>query len=99
MPAYVVGTIRVVDPSRWQQYLERVGTTFGPHGGTVLFRGRHAEDFNGESHGERIVAIEFPDLDAARRWHASPEYQSLVALRDDGAEVVLSAYEAPPPAG
>jgi uncharacterized protein (DUF1330 family) len=65
MPAYVVGTIRVVDPARWQQYLERVGATFGPHGGTVLFRGQHAEDFNGESHGERIVAIEFPDLDAA----------------------------------
>lgn len=92
MPAYVVGTIRVVDEVRWQQYVERVGATFGPHGGTVRFRGRHIEDFNGSAHGERIVVIEFPDLDAARGWHAAPEYQSLVALRDAGAEVVLAVY-------
>jgi uncharacterized protein (DUF1330 family) len=97
MPAYVVGSIRVVDPARWQQYRERVGATFGPHGGTVLFRGQHVEDFNGEAHGERIVVIEFPDLAAARRWHESAEYQSLVALRDAGADVVLTAYEAPAP--
>jgi uncharacterized protein (DUF1330 family) len=27
-----------------------------------------------------------------QRWHESPEYQALVALREAGAEVVLTAY-------
>ena len=93
MPAYVVGTIRVADPAQWQWYVERVGATFGPHGGTVLFRGAKSAVFSGEAHGERIVVIEFPDVQAAQRWHESPEYQSLVASRDAGAEVVLTVYQ------
>ena len=95
MPAFVVGSIRVTDPAQWQGYVERVGATFGSHGGKVVFRGRKSAALNGEAHGESLVVIEFPDAEAARRWHDSPEYQSLVARRDAGADVVLTIYEAP----
>ena len=94
MPGYVVGTIRVTDPAQWRLYVERVGSTFGAHGGKVLFRGRKGVALKGDAHGESIVVIEFSDVQAAGRWHASPEYQSLVARRDAGAEVVLTIYEA-----
>jgi uncharacterized protein (DUF1330 family) len=40
------------------------------------------------------VVAEFADMTALRAWHDSPEYQALIALRDAGAEVVLTAYEA-----
>jgi uncharacterized protein (DUF1330 family) len=93
MPAYVVGTIRVTDPPRWQQYVERVGATFGVAGGRVLLRGAKAAALNGEAHGERVVVIEFADADAARRWHESPEYRALVELRDSAADVVLTLYQ------
>ena len=93
MPAFVVGAIRVTDAVQWQGYVERVGATFGGHGGKVVFRGRKSVALNGDAHGESIVVIEFPDTQAARRWHDSPEYQSLVARRDAGAEVVLTIYE------
>jgi len=93
MPAFIVGTIRVTDPDAWQRYVDRVGATFAPHGGRVLFRGRKSRELAGEAHGESIVVAEFPDLDALQRWHASPEYRSLIPLRDAGAEVVLTAYE------
>jgi len=92
MPAYLVGTIRVTEPAAWQQYVERVGATFGPHAGRVLLRAAKAAELARSAHGERIVVAEFPDLDALRRWHESPEYQALVALREAGAEVVLTAY-------
>lgn len=95
MPAFIVGTIRVTDADAWQQYVERVGTTFPPHGGRVLLRGAKARDLAGRAHGERIVVAEFPDMEALERWHDSPEYQSLVALRRAGAEVVLTAYQTP----
>jgi uncharacterized protein (DUF1330 family) len=47
----------------------------------------------GQPHGDRVVVAEFADLDALMRWHESPEYQSLIALREAGAEVVLTAYQ------
>ena len=94
MPAYLVGTIRVNDPQRWQQYVERVGATFGPHGGRLVFRGAKCEELNLHAHGDRIVVVEFQDLAALRRWHESVEYQALTDLRDAGADVVLTAYQA-----
>lgn len=94
MPAYLVGTIRVNDPERWKQYVERVGTTFGPHGGQVVFRGAKSDELNLHAHGDRIVVVEFRDIAALRQWHESAEYQALVALRDAGADVVLTAYQA-----
>jgi uncharacterized protein (DUF1330 family) len=93
MRAFIVGTIRVTDPGAWQCYVERVGATFAPHSGSVLLRGSKARELAGSAHGERVVVAEFPDLEALQRWHESPEYQSLVGLRDAGAEVVLTAYQ------
>jgi len=93
MPAFIVGTIRVTDAEAWQGYVQRVGATFAQEGGRVLLRGAIARELSGRPHGDRVVVAEFPDLDALLRWHESPEYQSLVALRDAGAEVVLTAYQ------
>jgi uncharacterized protein (DUF1330 family) len=93
MRAFIVGTIRVTEPGAWQCYVERVGATFGPHGGRVLMRGAKAAELAGQGHGERIVIAEFPDLKSLQRWHSSPEYQALIALREAGADVVLTAYE------
>jgi uncharacterized protein (DUF1330 family) len=93
MRAFIVGTVRISDPVAWQKYVERVGATFAPHGGRVLLRGAKVRGLAGESHGERVVVAEFADLDALQRWHDSSDYQSLIALRDAGAEVVLTAYQ------
>lgn len=92
MAAYIIGTIRVRDPEAWQSYLAQVGATFGPFGGRLVFRGEKAIRLSGAAHGERVVVVEFPDLDRIRGWHESPQYQGLIELRDRGAEVVLTAY-------
>ena len=93
MPAYLIGTIHVHDSQRWQQYVDRVGATFRQHGGRVLFRGAKDVQLNRAAHGEHIVVAEFDNIAALRRWHDSPEYQQLIALRDAGADVVLTAYQ------
>jgi uncharacterized protein (DUF1330 family) len=93
MPAYLIGTIRVTDPDAWQRYVDRVGATFVPFGGRILFRAAKAASLGRDAHGERIVVVEFADMASLERWHGSAEYQALVALRDAGAEVVLTAYQ------
>lgn len=94
MAAYLVGQIRVTDAAVWQRYVERVGATFPPHGGEVLFRGVKVAELARSAPGERIVVARFESLAALQAWHDSPDYQALVALREAGAEVVLTAYEA-----
>lgn len=93
MPAYLVGQIRVTDPVAWQAYVERVGATFDLHRGTVLLRGVKTAELARSAHGERIVVARFDSMDELLAWHVSAEYQALVALREAGAEVVLTAYE------
>jgi uncharacterized protein (DUF1330 family) len=92
MPAYIIGTIGVRDPEAWSAYVARVGSTFVPFNGRVIFRGAKSVALSGTGHGERVVVAAFPDLDSLKRWHDSPEYQALIPLRDQGAEVVLTAY-------
>jgi uncharacterized protein (DUF1330 family) len=102
MPAYLVGQIRVTNPAQWQRYVERVGATFPPHGGEVLFRGERAAELARSARGERIVVARFATMAALRAWHDSPACPARVALREAGAEVVLTACEgqaAPRPAG
>ena len=93
MPAYLIGTIHVNDPQRWQDYVDRVGATFVQYGGRVLLRGVKAEQLSGAAHGERVVVAEFDDAAALKRWHDSVEYQQLVGLRNSGADVVLTSYQ------
>lgn len=52
-------------------YIERVQSTFTPYGGRFLVHGKKGEWMEGEPPGG-IVMIEFPDLEAAHAWYASP---------------------------
>jgi uncharacterized protein (DUF1330 family) len=37
----------------------------------------------GHWQSERVVIIEFPDMNALTAWYNSPEYQPLIALRKE----------------
>lgn len=93
MSAICVGTIRLKNANLWEQYRSRVGATITQYGGEVLFRGRQLRAFAGVPTHEHVVALRFVDIAAAERWHDSAEYQALVPLRDQAAEVTLCLYE------
>ncbi|MBL8519840.1 MAG: DUF1330 domain-containing protein [Betaproteobacteria bacterium] len=93
MAALCVGHIRVKDAGPWEAYRARVGATIAQYGGELLFRGQWRQNFSGTALGEKVVALRFASLEAARRWHESPEYQALVPLRDAGADVTLELFE------
>ncbi|MBL8522344.1 MAG: DUF1330 domain-containing protein [Betaproteobacteria bacterium] len=93
MAAFCIGRIKVKDVEAWEAYRSRVGATIAQHGGEVLFRGTAAGSFSGGVDHDKVVALRFADLAAARGWHDSAEYQALIALRDQGAEVSLLLYQ------
>ena len=96
MPAYVVVTVEIHDPERYQRYIQLAPPSIGLYGGKYLTRGGAVEVLEGEWQPRRFVVLEFPDMDAARRWHGSPEYAEARALRQSCATSTLLLAEALP---
>ena len=46
-----------------------------------MVRGGKADLLEGTPQPERIVVIKFPDIETARRWYHSEEYQSALKIR------------------
>lgn len=81
MAAYVIVDVEVRDPDAYREYTARVPATLERHGGGFIVRGGAAETIEGAWKPQRVVVLEFPTADAARSWHASPEYQAILPIR------------------
>ncbi len=92
MPAYLVGQIRVKDQDLWQQYVTGVQQSLAPFDARILFRGQLVEVLAGQQDRDLVVAIEFAEQSSLDRWFHSDTYQSLIPLRDEAADVVISTY-------
>ena len=82
MPAYVIADIEITDPAGYEEYRRRVPATVAQYGGRYLVRGGAARDPGGQTGSpRRLVVLEFPSLDQARRWYDSEEYREPQAIR------------------
>jgi len=82
MPAYYIAEHIITDPAKFEEYRVKVGPMIECHGGRYLTRGG-SHQFPEAPHWkpERVVIIEFPDMDRLNAWYHSAEYQPLFALR------------------
>lgn len=92
MSVYVIGQIKIKNQDKWQEYKNQVADTLIPYGGKVLFRGSQIDSFVGVTEYPDVVAIEFGTADIAKQWYQSKEYQSLVEVREKGADIILHVY-------
>ena len=82
MPAYLVVEHKITDAAKFEEYRINVGPMIASHGGRYLTKGgSHQFPEGGHWKPERVVIIEFPDMDSLNRWYNSAEYQPLFALR------------------
>src|SRR3974377_1632184 len=82
MPAYLIAEHKITDPIKFDEYRTKVGPMLAKHGGRYLTKGgSHKFPEGGHWKPERVVIIEFPDMDALNDWYNSSEYQPLIALR------------------
>ena len=81
MPAYFVVDIEVTDPAAFEEYRQGVPATIAQYGGRYVVRGGKMETLEGNWQPKRMVVLEFPSVEAAKRWYHSPEYKPLLALR------------------
>lgn len=93
MSAFIIATVKVKDPEKFAAYGRKAGPSMAPFGGEVHLRGKFSAQLtNGDSLSASAV-LKFPDIKSAQDWHASPAYQEIIPLRDEGADVTLTLYE------
>jgi len=85
MPAYVILDIDVKDPGGYEEYKKKGAPTILAYGGKPLVRGGTCEVIEGSWQPKRLVIIEFENLEKARRWWNSPEYNEAKKLRHKSA--------------
>lgn len=81
MPAYFIVDVNVQDPAGFEEYRKRVPATIEKYGGKFLVRGGKFEKLEGNWEPTRVVLLEFPSLEQAKRWYDSEEYREPKALR------------------
>ena len=91
--AYVIGHITVKDEEKWAEYRSKVPATLNPWGAELVLRGKLCSVLSGNHAHTDTVVIRFPYLGSLKSWYFSPEYQSLIPLRQEAAEMELLSYE------
>lgn len=81
MPAYYIVEIDIQDEVKFEEYRQRVPGTIARYGGRYLVRGGRQETIEGDWKPKRIVVLEFPSFEQAKRWYDSDEYRPLRELR------------------
>ena len=93
MAAYVVVQVDVKDPVRYADYRKMVPPSIEKYGGRFLVRGGNTHTMEGTWAPKRFVLVEFPTVEQAKAWWASPEYAEAKALRQATAHSELIIAE------
>ncbi len=93
MPAYVIVETDVHDPEQYARYREASPHAVHSGGGRFVVRGGELAVLEGDWSPSRLVVLEFPDLEAAKRWYDSPEYEEAKRLREGAANLRMVAVQ------
>jgi uncharacterized protein (DUF1330 family) len=80
-PAYVVVDARSSDPERMAEYRRLSRIAVEKFGGRFLVRGGACQTLEGNWQPQRLVVVEYPDMEAAKKFYDSPEYVAARAAR------------------
>jgi uncharacterized protein (DUF1330 family) len=81
LAAFVLATVTIKDPVRYEDYRRMVDATLVPFGGRFIARGGKIQVLEGDWHPNRLVILEFPSVERAQAWWGSPAYAEARALR------------------
>jgi uncharacterized protein (DUF1330 family) len=81
MSAYVIADVTVTDPKEMDAYRKHVPGTLAKYGGRFVVRGGALQAVEGDWKPNRLVVIEFPSMEQAKRWYNSEEYREPKAMR------------------
>lgn len=91
MSALLVVNLRVKDAEKLKQYSAQTPAIFEKFGGELVQKGKQ-ELLSGSADArfDKTVVYRFANPEAVRAWYESPEYQGLLALRDEAMDSVFA---------
>ena len=93
MPAYIVVETDIHDPEQYELYKQATPDAVAAGGGRFIVRGGELAVLEGDWQPTRLVLLEFPDLEAAKRFYDSPQYQAAKRLREGAARLNMVAVQ------
>lgn len=96
MAAYILVDARISDQAQYERYRADAPAVIAKYGGRYLVRGGATTVLEGDWQPHRVVVLEFPTVDAARRFYDSPEYRALRTIRQDAVSMSIFVVEGVP---
>jgi uncharacterized protein (DUF1330 family) len=93
MPAYLIVETDITDPEQYEHYKAASPGAIAAFGGRFVVRGGEMDVLEGDWTPKRLVVVEFPDLETAKRFYESPEYQEAMKLREGAASLNMVAVD------
>ncbi|MDB5478978.1 MAG: hypothetical protein JWO83_31 [Caulobacteraceae bacterium] len=97
-PAYLIARVQVNDWDRYREYMKHSPRVIAQFGGRFIVRGGETAVLEGEDDGRRTIIVEFPSLEQAKAFYASPEYAAVRSLREGAGTGTFTAIEGYDPA-
>jgi uncharacterized protein (DUF1330 family) len=96
MPALLIATVRVDDTEAYKKYTALTPDIVAKYGGRFIVRGGEIDTLEGEPFTERMVVIEYPDMETARAMYNSAEYQEAMVFRQAASQARFLLVETVP---
>jgi uncharacterized protein (DUF1330 family) len=98
VPAYVVVSLELTDPKRYQEeYLPGAGASLQAHGGELIGLDQDTQVLEGPAKPFTVI-LRFDDKAAAEAWYRSADYQAVVPVRQassTGTMVIADGFVPP----
>ena len=93
MAAYIIAQINITNPDKYQEYAKLAGPANAKYNGRFLVRGGNKHTLEGDIPYQRLVVTEFPDVESAKKFYHSVEYQAAKEKRLGAADFNMVIVE------
>ena len=88
MAAYLMAEAKVTDPAAYETYKRLAQVAIAQYGGRYLVRGGAVDVLEGQwTPPQRLVLVEFPSVEQAKKFYDSPEYRAARDARATAADM------------
>jgi uncharacterized protein (DUF1330 family) len=84
--AYVISEVEIRDEALFSAYRRLAAESIAQYGGRYLVRGGERTLMEGGPPPEIFIIVEFPSMEVAKQWYASPAYAEALKLRGSALE-------------
>lgn len=81
MPDYIIADVQVTKPAECEDYKRQTPASIAQYGGRFFVRGGRAENLEGDWQPNRIVVLEFPGVEKAKKRWDSAECAPVKGIR------------------